>query len=201
MILSAESLEGENLNAFALSLPGKFIDNIIQTSYNFIMTVFDSSTLILLAKIEMLELFISNYRGSILIPEKMRSEVCITGKEETPLISRLIVENKIKAVKIGHSGSVKKLMEDFNIEEGEAEALFLAVQEGAAAIATDDRNAIRASKFLRLEFITATTILIRASEKGLIDGSAAVIKLQKLQSAGRYSKTIIDDAMRQIKEG
>ena len=165
------------------------------------MIVFDSSTLILLSKIEMLELFIANYSGRILIPEKVRAEVCIKGKEETPLITRLIAENKIEVVKIGHGSALKKVMEDFNIEAGEAEALLLAVQEGADPIATDDRNAIRASKFLKLEFITATTVLIRAIEKGVIDRSAAVIKLQKLQSVGRYSKAIIDDAMRQIKEG
>lgn len=165
------------------------------------MIVFDSSTLILLAKIEMLELFISNYKGRLLIPEMVRAEVCIKGKEETPLITGLIAGNKIEVVKTGHGGAVKKLMEDFNIEVGEAEALLLAVKEGAEAIATDDRNAIRASKFLKLEFITATTILVRAFEKRLIDRGTAVIKLQKLQSVGRYSKTIIDDAMKQIKEG
>ena len=169
-------------------------------SYIIIMIVFDSSTLILLAKIEMLELFISNYKGRLLIPEMVRAEVCIKGMEETPLITRLIAENKIEVVKIGHGGTVKKLMEDFNIQAGEAEALLLSAQEGAAAIATDDRNAIRASKFLKLEFITAITVLIRAVEKGLIDRNIAVIKLKKLQSVGRYSKAIIDDAMRQIKE-
>ena len=178
-----------------------FLDNVIRLSYIIIMIVFDSSTLILLAKIEMLELFISDYKGRLLIPEMVRAEVCIKGKEETPLITGLIAGNKIEVVKIGHGGAVKKLMEDFNIEAGEAEALFLAIQEGATAIATDDRNAIRASKFLKLEFITAIAVLIRAFEKGLIDRSAAVIKLQKLQSVGRYSKAIIDDAMRQIKEG
>ena len=165
------------------------------------MIVFDSSTLILLAKIEMLELFISDYKGRLLIPEMVRAEVCIKGKEETPLITGLIAGNKIEVVNIGHGGAVKKLMEDFNIEAGEAEALFLAIQEGATAIATDDRNAIRASKFLKLEFITAIAVLIRAFEKGLLNRSFAVIKLQKLQSVGRYSKAIIDDAMRQIKEG
>lgn len=39
-----------------------------------------------------------------------------------------------------------KLMEDFNIDEGEAEALILAIQEKAIMVATDDRNAIRACK-------------------------------------------------------
>lgn len=54
------------------------------------MIVFDSPALILLAKIDMLELFISNYRGKVLIPEMVKSEVCVTGKEETPLITKLI---------------------------------------------------------------------------------------------------------------
>jgi len=45
-------------------------------------------------------------------------------------------------------------MDDFNIDEGEAEALLLAIQAGAETIATDDRNAIRASKLLKIDFVT-----------------------------------------------
>lgn len=164
------------------------------------MVIFDSSTLILLSKIEMLELFISNYSGKVLIPEEVQAEVCIKGKEETPLLAGLIADGKIEVARIRHSGSVRKLMEDFNIDAGEAEVLVLAIQEKAATVATDDRNAIRASKFLKLEFITSISVLLRALEKGLIERDIAIIKLQKLQSIGRYGKAVIDDAKRQIEE-
>ena len=164
------------------------------------MIVFDSSTLILLAKTNLLELFVSNFRGRVLIPLKVRTEACIEEREETPLISKLIKDKKIELLEAKNSRQIKKLMDDFNIDAGEAEALTLAIQEGAGIIATDDRNAIRACKILKLDFITAIAVLIRAFEKNLIDRDEAIVKLQKLKSVGRYSRTIIEDAVKRIKE-
>ncbi|MEK6590454.1 MAG: hypothetical protein AABZ11_07220 [Nitrospinota bacterium] len=165
------------------------------------MIIFDSSTLILLAKIDILELFISNFHERVLIPEKVRLEVSAEGREERLLIIKLIEDRKIMTLKVKNSRQIKKLMEDFNIDAGEAAALTLAIQEGANIVATDDRNAIRACKLLKIDFITALAVLIRAVEKALITKDEAIIKLQKLQSVGRYSKEIINDAVKQINGG
>ena len=94
-----------------------------------------------------------------------------------------------------------KLMEDFNIDEGEAETLILAIQEKAIMVATDDRNAIRACKLLKMDFTTAITFLIRAFENKLIDQDEALTKLQRFISVGRYDKKIVEDATKRIKEG
>jgi predicted nucleic acid-binding protein len=165
------------------------------------MIVFDTSTLILLAIIEFLDLFITNVRGSVIIPEKVRSEAVTEGKEEVQSIIRLLQEKKISVVKVKNFSLRKKLMEDFSIEAGEAASLALALEHKSAIIATDDRNAIRACKMLKLEFITAVTVLVRAVEKGIIDKDEGLVKLQKLQAVGRYSKTIIEDAVRLLKGG
>lgn len=92
-------------------------------------------------------------------------------------------------------------MDDFNIDEGEAEALLLAIQAGAETIATDDRNAIRASKLLKIDFVTAIGFLIRAHEKQLVDRDEALTKLQSLQVIGRYSNAILEDAKNRIEGG
>ena len=167
------------------------------------MLAFDASTLILLAKIDMLDLFVSDFGGKILIPERVREEVCIPGKEETPLIMELIKNGKIKVSAVKNKKLVEKLMDDFHIDSGEsaAIAIALALQEKASLVATDDRNAIRACKFLKMEFTTAIAILIRACEKKLVDKNEALAKLQKLWSIARYSRPIIDDARKQIKGG
>lgn len=165
------------------------------------MIVFDSSTIILLAKIDVLDLFISNFNGRVSIPEKVRAEVCRKGREETPLIENLINDQKISVLKTKNRRNKSKIMEDFNIDEGEAESLMLAIQEGAHLIATDDRNAIRACKLLKIDFVTAIAFLIRAFEKGLISRDEALIKLKKLHSIGRYRDEIIDDALTKIKGG
>ncbi|NOZ69539.1 MAG: hypothetical protein GXP46_09945 [Deferribacteres bacterium] len=165
------------------------------------MIVFDSSTLILLARIDMLETLVSNYHGAVLIPEKVKSEVCLKGREETPVVNKMIKDKKIRNIKLKNRKHIKKLSEDFNIDAGEAEALLLALQEGAGMIATDDRNAIRACKILKLDFVTAVAFLIRLFEKGLIERDDALLKLQKLQVIGRYSRAIIEDAAKQIQGG
>ena len=165
------------------------------------MIVLDSSTMILVAKIDMLEIFISNVHSRVLIPERVKSEVYSGKREDTLLITKLIEDKKIHVLRVKNSKLIRKLMEDFDIEAGEAEALALAVQENAAVIATDDRNAIRACKILKKEFTTAIAVLIRALEKRLIDKDEALIKLQKLESIARYSRLIIENAKKQIKGG
>lgn len=165
------------------------------------MIIFDASTLILLAKIDLLELFISNFQGKVLVPESVALEVGQAGYEDSPLMLKLIENKKISILKTKNKRQSDKLMVDFNIDQGEAEAISLAIQENIHFIATDDRNAIRACKMLKIEFITAIAILIRAFEKQLIDKNEALLKLQRLVYIGRYSKAIIADAEKQIKGG
>ncbi len=163
------------------------------------MIVFDSSSLILLARIDILYIFIANYHGNVLIPERVKSEVCIKGREETPIIEKMIKDNIINSIKVKSTKQIKKLMEDFSIDLGEAEALLLALQEKANIVATDDRNAIRACKMLNIDSVTAIAILLRSFEKNLIDRDDTLIKLKKLESIGRYSKAIINDAEQKIR--
>jgi predicted nucleic acid-binding protein len=165
------------------------------------MIIFDASTPILLARIDVLDLFLSNFEGTVVVPEKVRLEVTESSKEGAESINRYIEDKKIGVVKVKNTTLVKRLMNDFSIDAGEAETLTLASGEKACIVATDDRNAIRACKLLKLEFVTAVSFLIRAVEKGLLSKDEGAIKLEKLQSIGRYSKQILDDAARQIKGG
>ena len=109
---------------------------------------------------------------------------------------RCIISNGVKNGKL-----IKKLMDDFNIEIGEAEAIVLALQEKASIVATGDRNAIRACKILKIDFTTAIAILIRAFENDLIDKDEALIKLRKLDSVARYRREIVEDARGRIEGG
>lgn len=170
-------------------------------SYNFYMIIFDSSTLILLARADILDLFLDSFDDSIVIPEMVRLELTTAGKEDTRSILRHIEGKRISVVRVKNTALVKKLMDDLSIDVGEAEALVLAIERKAGILATDDRNAIRACKILKLEFITAISVLIRAVEKGLLDREEGLAKLSRLQSIGRYGKAIIDDAARKIEGG
>jgi len=177
------------------------IDNVMRTYYVCTMIIFDASTLILLAGTDLLELFLSTFQGRVAIPKKVKSEVCVQGREEKPLVESLIKQGKIEILTAKNPRQKRKLMTDFNIDEGEAEALLLALQIEAEFIATDDRNAIRASKLLKIDFVTAIGFLIRAHEKQLVDKDEALTKLGRLQAIGRYSKAILTDAKNRIEGG
>ncbi len=170
----------------------------MQLSYINSMIIFDASTLILLAKIEMLEIFLTNFDGKVAVPEKVREEVLVGSGQDVRLITKLVQDRGIDVLKTKDRKLLRKLMEDFNIDEGEAEMLTLAIQEKASLVATDDKNAIKACKILKLDFTTAIAILIRACEKGLIREDEGLNKLHKLQSFARCEKTIIETATNQI---
>jgi len=128
-------------------------------------------------------------------------EVTRSDKEDAESSNRYTEHKKIGVMKVKNVALVKRLMGDFSIDAGEAEALTLAGEKKAGIAATDERNAIRACKLLKLEYVTAVSFLIRAVEKGVLSKDEGIINLKKLQSIGRYGTQILDDAAQQIQGG
>lgn len=163
------------------------------------MIVFDSSTLILLAKAELLDDFIGDYGGKVLIPREVEEESCAKKKSfDALLIKKRIQEKKISVAKISDAVLCARLMKDFHISRGETEALVLALEKKAKLVATDDKNAIKACKLLNLSFTSAIAILVRMSEKGVIDINRAKAALIALDKGGRYSDAILKKAKKRI---
>ena len=160
------------------------------------MIVFDSSTLILLAKIELLDLLIKSYKGGLLIPKTVERESTKKATFDSLLIQKRIEEGKIKIKEIDDK-NMEIFMRDFNIDLGEAEAISLALSNNSL-LATDDKNAINACRLLKIPFTTAIDVLVRAKEKGLTTKEEAFSKMEKLAIYGRYKAEIIEDAKRRI---
>ena len=158
--------------------------------------VFDSSTLILLAKVEILTLVSEDIQ--ITIPETIKTEC--TGKDlfDAKLISSLVTNGRIKVITASKKEAIERLCKDFKIHTGEAEALALALKR-KLPLATDDFLTIKACKILNQHFTTAIHFLINIVEKGNINKDIAFVKLEKLSLYGRYSKRIIDDAFKRLK--
>lgn len=163
------------------------------------MVIFDASTLILLARCGLLEFFASRSKRRIVIPLAVRNETLQPGKEETPLIERLLVQQVIVTEQVNDEAAVQKLMHDFAIDRGETEVILLAHLSGSAIVATDDRNAIKACRILGLGYITALSIVISFCEHGILSQTDALLKLEELQRIGRYSKRIMEDAVAALK--
>lgn len=158
--------------------------------------VFDSSTAILLAKILLLS--IATKKLKVIFPEAVKEET--TKKKDnfdSKLIIKLISENKIKVIKSNQS-KVNKLIEDFNIEKGEAEALEIAFRR-RCIIATDDGPSIKVCKILGIKFTTTIHFLVRFYEKGLLNRDIALEKLKMLEKYGRYDYDILKDVKNKIK--
>lgn len=163
------------------------------------MIVFDSSTLILLAKIEILDLLLNEYQGELVIPEAVEKECEAKDTFDGLLLKKRINERKIE-IRTAEVKETERLMADFNLEIGEGESITLALQNNCS-LATDDRNAMRACKLLQVPFITAVGMLIRAYEKKLLPQESAITKLDELAKQSRYKKPIIEDAKKMLSGG
>ena len=163
------------------------------------MIIFDASTLILIAKGELLDLFISHAGVPVVIPGEVERERCGSKKLlDAVMIQKALDESRIKTVTIKNHRAVAKLQADFCLGRGEAEAIALALNEKAQLLGIDDKNGINACKLLGIAFTTAVGILIRSREKGLLEEPEALEKLALLAKHGRYKDSIIEDARLQL---
>lgn len=160
--------------------------------------VLDASTLILLAKIELLALLLERLKVAVTAQVKVEATRA-TRWLDAQLIAGLIGQRRIEVCR-ADQGKVRRLVKDFRLDAGEASSVVLAKASGAV-LGTDDGLAIKACKVLGIPFVTAIHLLIRAYEQRLIDQPTALVKLENLQRFGRYDPRILEDAMRCIQGG
>lgn len=159
------------------------------------MIVFDASTLILVAKAELLDRFFDAIALTVAISPEVYRECCGSKKSFDSLAIQMALDaSKMKVLPIKNRKLVVKLQDDFSLGRGEAEAIVLALTEKARLVAIDDKNGINACKLLNVEFTTAIGILIRCRENGLLESADALSKLSILATYGRYKNSIIEEA-------
>ena len=141
-----------------------------------------------------------DYPGDITIPQAVEAEcVVLPSRTDARLIQERIREHRITVAIVQDTAVVHRLITDFHLGRGEAEALALALGNHAHTVATDYRNAIRACKLLRLRFMTAIGMLIHSAAKGLLlREDEARRSLERLATYGRYQREILEDARRRL---
>jgi len=165
------------------------------------MIVFDASTLILIAKAELLDLFLASVILPVAVPNEVEKECCGSKKTlDAIIIQKALEESRIEVVAVSNRRLVAKLQADFSLGKGEAEAIALALHEKAQLVGVDDKNGIDACRVLGMAFTTAVGILIRSKEKGLLEGPNAIAKLALLAKYGRYKHSIIEDATLKLED-
>lgn len=165
------------------------------------MFIFDSSTLILTAKIELLGLFLDDIGMEVAIPRAVEEECC-GGKKtlDALMIQKAVEESRIRVRSVKNRKLVLKLEADFSMGRGESEAIALALQERAQLVGVDDKHGINACKLTGVPFTTAIAILLRSRQKGLIDKDDALARLSSLARHGRYKNSILEDGKRRLEE-
>lgn len=162
------------------------------------MFIFDASTLILIAKTETLDFFLSGVELDVAIPLEIEKECCGKKSLDALMIQKALDESRIIVIAVKDRKLVTKLQGDFGLGRGEAEAIALALAEKARIVGIDDKNGINACKLLGVAFTTAIGILVRMREKRLLTINEALVKLETLAKHGRYKRSILEDARRKL---
>ena len=155
------------------------------------MIAIDSSSLILLAKIDMLDIVLKNLAQKMVITPNVFEESTIKKDVfDAKLIERRIAEKNIEIRKIKNKPPYHKIKDDFGIWRGEAESAVLCMENNIGLI-IDDKKAIKACKILKIPFTTVANLLIGLYKKDLITKKEITLSLDKLEKFGRYSNQIL----------
>lgn len=159
----------------------------------------DACTLILLAKASVLEALADEYALSI--TSAVYTEV-IAGKKylfaDALLVERLYHEHKLVLNKSAETLS-KKLMEDFNMEMGEASTIAVCIQE-KIIVATDNRQGRKAAVVNNLPLVGSIELIMALWRKKKIDATKTKTALNILQREGWFSPYLIETALGDLHE-
>lgn len=153
------------------------------------MLISNTSTLILLAKIHLLNVLLDDIK-KIAIPKIVYKEI-IDKKDsfEVLLIKKEIEKKRIMLCDI-NGKSYLTILKQFKLGEGEAATYALFKKERGNAILTDDRELIKLSKIENIPFICAIAVIVRLFEKKMLTKDEALEKLEELYGYGRYSDDV-----------
>ena len=158
----------------------------------------DSSSLILLAKISVLDRLLSHLKEPVTITPAISNEC--TAKEGTmdaQLIQRIFKEGRILKRTLRESRLSRNLEKDFNLGSGEAEAIQLCLEQKQGLI-TDDKRAIQTCRILKIPFTTALNLVLQLHNRRKLDRQEAETYVNKLKSFGRYSTELINKAKEEL---
>lgn len=163
------------------------------------MIVTDSSSLILLAKSDILDIIINNAKQKLIIPEQVYYE-CTAKKElfDAQIIEKRVKEKLITQKNISNKSLYTRILKDFNLGKGETESITLCIELKSGLI-TDDKKAINACRILKIKFTTVPRLVVYLYKKNIVTEFEAKSIIKKLQKFGRYSDEILNNIKEDLK--
>ena len=163
------------------------------------MAVFDSSSLILLAKIGILDKVLEHLKEKAVITEKVFMEITAKETFDSKLLMHRVGEGRIERKVIKDKVLFARIIKDFNCDDGEAESIVLCLETNTG-IVTDDKKAMKVSKLLNISRTTAANLLVRLYNRKAITGEEADAYIVKLRKHGWYSDAIIEKIREEMKK-
>ncbi len=165
------------------------------------LVVSDSSTLILMAKVNLLDSAIAHF-GGIAIPRAVEREVVERGiakhREDALLVRQRITEKKMRVFDVDGE-SAADIVRDFNLHLGEAEAIALYLKKGANLLGVDDGKAIKVCKILNVKFFTCLSLLLLFAQERVISIEMAKAHVEKLANLSAYKSGELVFALEKIR--
>lgn len=161
-----------------------------------LVVAFDASSLILLAKIDLLEKISENM--DLVVTKQVEKEATVKETYDSKLIQKKIKNGKIRVESV-EDRICEALAEDFNLDKGEASAMGLYKEGKYDLLVTDDGKSIDACKILDIKYTTALNILVRLVEKRKLDKDRGIAKLRRLEDYGWYKSKLIEEAEKSIR--
>ena len=163
------------------------------------MIAIDSSSLILMAKIDILDKIIKNLKKKLALTEEVYRECTIkTEAYDAKIIKKRVEEKAILKKEIKNLALYQKIRADFNLGKGEAEAIVFCLENNTSLV-TDDKKAMNACKILRIKFTTAPNLLVMLHNKKLINKVEANSYLRRFEKFGRYTNEVLQRIKEDLK--
>lgn len=152
------------------------------------MFISNTSTLILLGKINLLSMMLEDFK-EIIIPRIVYDEIERKDSFEILSIKKEIKNGRLKILEIDKK-HYETIIKEFKLGEGEAAAYALYKKERGRLILTDDGELIKLCKLENASFAVAMSIVINLYQKKKLAREEALEKLKELYGYGRYSEEI-----------
>ncbi len=159
--------------------------------------VMDACSVILLAKASVLEAVADQH--SVCVTKSVYDEV-LQGKqkkyEDALLLERLRDAQKIKIV-TADEAFVCKLMNDFNMEEGEASTIAFGLAN-KAIVATDNRQGRKAARVNGLQLVGSIELIVHLVQLKRINKAKGKAALETLRKNGWFDNSLIERALEDV---
>ncbi len=158
-----------------------------------LLVVSNSSVIIALARICRLDLLEKLFK-KVIIPEAVWKEVGVEGKSGHEKILRA---EFIRVARV-HNKRLTLLLKEF-VDEGEAEAITLALEVNADVLLIDDRDARDLAKKLGLQVMGTLGVLALAKYRRLFQEAKSIID-ELIKSGFWISKKILEKFLKELGE-